>query len=70
MDKIMLDKTLERWYNVSKELQHKLTAEEIQAIERVLSKGDRAEIVPVKDGKNKILKVSREVVQTKQENSC
>lgn len=63
MAEITLDKTLERWYNVSKEAQHKLTAEEIQAIERVLSKGDRAEIVPVKDGKNKILKVSREVVQ-------
>lgn len=34
-----------------------------QAIEAVLSKGDRAEVVPVKDGV-KVLRVRREAVKT------
>lgn len=38
----------------------------IQTIETVLSKGDRVEIIPVKDGV-KILKVKRETVKT---NAC
>lgn len=38
-----------------------LTTETIKAIETVLSKGDRAEVVPVKDGV-KVLRVKRETV--------
>lgn len=39
----------------------KLDAQAVKAIESVLSKGDRAEVVPVKDGV-KVLRVRREVV--------
>lgn len=38
-----------------------LTNETIKAIETVISKGDRAEVVPVKDGV-KVLRVSRETI--------
>lgn len=38
-----------------------LTVETIKAIETVLSKGDRVEVVPVKDG-IKVLRVKRETV--------
>lgn len=40
----------------------KLTAEQIAAIERVVNRGDRAEVVPVKDGV-KILRAKREEVK-------
>lgn len=40
----------------------KLTPEQIKAIETVTTKGDRVEVVPVKDGV-KILKVKREEVK-------
>lgn len=38
-----------------------LDAQTIKAIESVLSKGDRAEVIPVKDGV-KVMSVRREVV--------
>lgn len=41
--------------------EHNLTQENIKAIESVLSKGERAEVVPVKDGV-KVLRVKREAV--------
>lgn len=40
-----------------------IDAQTIKAIESVLSKGDRAEVVPVKDGV-KVLRVRREEVKT------
>jgi hypothetical protein len=39
-----------------------LTPEQIKAIERVISQGDRVEIVPNKDGA-KLLKIKREEVK-------
>lgn len=39
-----------------------LDAQTIKAIESVLSKGDRAEVIPVKDGV-KVVKVKREEVK-------
>lgn len=44
-----------------------LNLETIKAIETVLSKGDRAEVVPVKDGV-KVLRVKRETVNTNDAN--
>lgn len=41
---------------------HQLNPQSIKAIESVLSKGDRAEVVPVKDGV-KVLRVRREEVK-------
>jgi hypothetical protein len=40
----------------------KLTNEQIKAIERTISQGDRVEIVPNKDGA-KLLKIKREEVK-------
>ena len=40
-----------------------LTREQIQAIEKVLSGGDRVELIPVKDG-IKVLKISKKEVKT------
>ncbi|MBR0161945.1 MAG: hypothetical protein IJQ02_11780 [Oscillospiraceae bacterium] len=39
---------------------YRLTREQIGAIERAVNRGDRAEVVPLKDGKIKILRVRRE----------
>lgn len=44
---------------MSKEIKHKLTQEQIEAIERIANRGQRAEVVPVKDGL-KILRVVRQ----------
>ena len=44
---------------MSKEIKHKLTQEQIAAIERITNRGQRAEVVPVKDGL-KILRVLRQ----------
>lgn len=44
---------------MSKEIKHKLTQEQIEAIERITNRGQRAEVVPVKDGL-KILRVVRQ----------
>ena len=44
---------------MSKEIKHKLTEKEIEAIERVVNSGQRAEVVPVKDGL-KVLRVVRQ----------
>lgn len=41
-----------------------LTPKQIEAIEAVLRKGDRAELIPVKDGV-KIIHIKREEVKTK-----
>ena len=43
------------------EQEYKLTLEQIRAIESVLHKGDRVEIVPTKDGV-KLLKVQRKTI--------
>ena len=43
---------------------HKLNEKDVKAIEGVLSKGDRVEIVPVKDGEVKILHIRRKIVKT------
>lgn len=40
---------------------YKLTVEQIQAIEQTLNKGDRVEIIPVKDGA-KILHINRKEI--------
>lgn len=42
--------------------ERKLTAEQVELINNVVSKGDRAEVVPVKDGL-KILRARREEVK-------
>lgn len=42
----------------------KLSWEEISKIERTVSKGDRVEIIPVRDG-IKILRIRREEIQEK-----
>lgn len=44
---------------MSKEVKHKLTAQQIEAIERIADRGQRAEVVPVKDGL-KVLRVVRQ----------
>lgn len=41
--------------------EYKLTPEQIESIERVVNKGDRVEIIPVRDGL-KIMKVRRETI--------
>ena len=41
----------------------KLSAKQIEAIERITSKGDRVEVIPVKDGL-KLLRTRREEVKT------
>jgi len=43
------------------EQEYKLTPEQIRAIEAVLRKGDRVEVVPAKDGV-KLLKVQRKTI--------
>lgn len=45
---------------------YKLTESQIRAIENVANRGDRTEIVPVKDGL-KILRIRREAVKTENE---
>ena len=42
----------------------KLSLEEISKIERTVSRGDRVEIIPVRDG-IKILRIRREEIQEK-----
>lgn len=44
-------------------MEYRLSPEQIAAIERVVNKGDRAEVVPVKDGL-KILRTRREEIKT------
>lgn len=43
---------------MSEKIEHKLTKEQITIIERIVNNGQRAEVVPVKDGL-KILRVVR-----------
>ena len=43
----------------------KLTAEDIRAIESVLSNDDRVELVPVRDGGVKVLHIKRETVKVR-----
>lgn len=45
-------------------MEYRLSPEQIAAIERVVNKGDRAEVVPSKDGL-RILKAHREEIKTK-----
>lgn len=47
----------------------KLSADDIKAIESVINKDDRAEVVPVKDGV-KVLRVKREAVNIGQSKNC
>ncbi len=47
---------------MGKQPEYKLTPEQIRAIEATVSRGDRVEIVPVKDGL-KILRTKREEVR-------
>lgn len=49
---------------MSEKTDYKLTPEQISAIESVVNRGDRVEIVPVKEG-FKILKVQRGEVKPK-----
>lgn len=44
---------------MSEKIKHKLTKEQIAIIERIVNNGQRAEVVPVKDGL-KILRVVRQ----------
>jgi hypothetical protein len=41
----------------------KLEQSEIKAIERTLAKGERVELIPVKDGAVRIVKVRREEIK-------
>ena len=47
---------------MGKRPEYKLTPEQIRAIEATVSRGDRVEVVPVKDGL-KILRTKREEVR-------
>ena len=47
---------------MGKQPEYKLTPEQIRAIEATVSRGDRVEVVPVKDGL-KILRTKREEVR-------
>lgn len=47
---------------MKEETKYNLTPEQIKAINAVTSRGDRVEIIPVKDGL-KILKIKREQVK-------
>lgn len=47
-----------------------LTEKEIEAAESVLSKGDRVEIIPVKDGVRVIRVKREEVCESKQSHRC
>ena len=49
--------------SMGKEEPKRLTREQIRLIEQVTSKGDRVEVVPVKDGL-KLLRTRREEVKT------
>lgn len=49
---------------MSKEPERRLTPEQIKAIEDTVNRGDRAEVVPVKDGL-KILRTRREEVKSR-----
>lgn len=44
---------------MSEKIKYKLTQEQIEAIERITNRGQRAEVVPVKDGL-KVLRVVRQ----------
>ena len=43
-----------------------LTVQKINAVEAVLAKGDRVELIPVKDGV-KIIHIKREIVKSERE---
>lgn len=47
---------------MGKQPEYKLTPEQIRAIEATVSRGDRVEVVPVKDGL-KILRTKREEIK-------
>lgn len=46
---------------MSEKIEHKLTKEQIAIIERIVNSGQRAEIIPVKDGV-KVVRVKRETI--------
>lgn len=50
--------------NKKKQIAYHLTAHHINAVEAVLSKGDRVELIPGPEGAVKILHIKRQVVKT------
>lgn len=46
-----------------------LTENDIKAIEEVLAKGNRVELIPVQDGKTKIVHVKRQAIKVPKGNS-
>ncbi len=48
----------------------RLTVEQIAAIERYTSRGDRVEVIPQPNGVAKLLHVKREIIKTGQEKDC
>ena len=51
------------YVGVMEKEEKKLSAKQIEAIERITSKGDRVEVIPVKEGL-KLLRTRREEVKT------
>lgn len=49
---------------MSKKPNYHLTAHHITAVEAVLSKGDRVELIPGPEGTVKILHIKRQIVKT------
>lgn len=47
-----------------------LTEKQIKSVESVLSKGDRAELIPGPNGTVKVLHIRRTIVNTGQEADC
>lgn len=47
-----------------------LDAEAVKAIEAVLSKGDRVELIPEPGNSVKILHIKRKIIKTGQEKDC
>lgn len=50
--------------NKKKQIAYHLTAHHINAVEAILSKGDRVELIPGPSGAVKILHIKRQVVKT------
>lgn len=56
-----MEQTAQSAENKKKPLRSNIDAQTVKAIETVLAKGDRVELIPVKDGV-KVVKVKRETV--------
>lgn len=60
----MLSRTMQKgWNALADKIGIVLTETEINAIQTILSKGYRVELIPIKDGKVHLIKVKREEIQ-------